>query len=210
MTPMEGRGLLRGGGLLLALALLRVGLSGLGQGEIFSSPSPDRLPTLIREAREAQGEKSQRASTLEVGETLDPNRAGAQDLDRLPGVGRSVAEAIVSYREEEGGFTRAEDLLEVVGIGPATLARIQPFLDLSAGLPRVLRPQRKPPSLLDLNRAGAEELQTLPGIGPALAQRILDSRAREGPFRRPEDLLRVRGIGPATLKRFRALIQVGR
>jgi competence protein ComEA len=64
--------------------------------------------------------------------------------------------------------------------------------------------------LLDLNRAGIEELQELPGIGPALAERILESRSRDGRFRVPEDLLRVRGIGPATLDRLRPLIRVGR
>ncbi len=63
---------------------------------------------------------------------------------------------------------------------------------------------------VDPNRAGEAELQTLPGIGPALARRILESRRKEGPFRGPEDLLRVRGIGPATLERIRARVRVGR
>lgn len=207
---MEGRSLLRGGGLLLALALLRVGLPGLRQREIFLPPAADELPSLIQEAREAQSEKASQAQALGPGEMLDPNRARAQDLARLPGIGISVAQAIVGYREAEGAFSRTEDLLEVPGVGPATLARIRPFLDLSDGSPPELRRIRESNRLLDMNRAGVEELQTLPGIGPALAQRIVESRTRDGPFQRPEDLLRVKGIGPATLNRFRALIQVGR
>jgi len=42
-----------------------------------------------------------------------------------------------------------------------------------------------------------------------LAARILESRARDGPFLNPEDLLRVRGIGPATLERIRDLVTAG-
>lgn len=56
---------------------------------------------------------------------------------------------------------------------------------------------------LDMNAADSSEWRLLPGIGPSLAQRIIDSRRREGPFRGPEDLRRVRGIGPKTLDRIR-------
>jgi len=61
---------------------------------------------------------------------------------------------------------------------------------------------------LDLNGATLTELDGLPGIGPALAQRILDERARVGGFRRVDDLLDVRGIGEKTLSRFRAYVYV--
>jgi competence protein ComEA len=54
---------------------------------------------------------------------------------------------------------------------------------------------------VDLNRADLHTLQTIPGVGPALARRITDSRMREGPFRSAADLERVPGIGPATAAR---------
>ena len=53
--------------------------------------------------------------------------------------------------------------------------------------------------LVDVNTAGLDELMTLPGIGPARAQAILDDRAENGPFQRPEDLIRVKGIGEGIL-----------
>jgi competence protein ComEA len=52
-----------------------------------------------------------------------------------------------------------------------------------------------------LNRAGLADLMRLPGVGPKRAEAILALRERLGSFRRPTDLLRVRGIGPATLQK---------
>lgn len=54
---------------------------------------------------------------------------------------------------------------------------------------------------LDLNRATTEELETLPGIGPKTAARIVEDRQKRGRFRKPADLTRVKGIGPKTLAR---------
>ncbi len=52
-----------------------------------------------------------------------------------------------------------------------------------------------------LNRAGAEELQRLPGVGARRAAAILELRARLGRFRRADELLRIKGIGPRMLER---------
>lgn len=60
-----------------------------------------------------------------------------------------------------------------------------------------------PADRLDLDRATAVELDRLPGIGPVLARRIVEHRARHGPFRSPEELLAVPGIGPRLLERMR-------
>jgi comEA protein len=48
---------------------------------------------------------------------------------------------------------------------------------------------------VDLNKAGIAELDTLPGVGPAIAQRIIDFRTKNGAFKRAEDLMNVSGIG---------------
>jgi len=66
----------------------------------------------------------------------------------------------------------------------------------------------RPARALDLNRAGAAELDALPGVGPVLAARILEQRRRYGPFRRVEDLRAVRGVGPRLLARLRPLVTV--
>jgi competence ComEA-like helix-hairpin-helix protein len=63
------------------------------------------------------------------------------------------------------------------------------------------------PSRIDLDHATARDLEKLPGIGPALAARIVADRADHGPFRTPGVLLRVRGIGPRTLDRIRPYLE---
>lgn len=61
---------------------------------------------------------------------------------------------------------------------------------------------------VNLNTASAAELETLPGIGPALAERIVDHRTANGPFVSVEDLDDVSGIGAATLEELRPLVTV--
>jgi competence ComEA-like helix-hairpin-helix protein len=65
-----------------------------------------------------------------------------------------------------------------------------------------IRKERLAP--IEINTATTEELRQLDGIGPALAARIAEFRGKNGPFRRMEDLLLVKGIGPATLSRIKS------
>ena len=57
---------------------------------------------------------------------------------------------------------------------------------------------------VNLNQASSQELQALPGIGPAIAQRIVDYRTKFGKFERLEDVANVQGIGHAKFERLRS------
>ena len=61
---------------------------------------------------------------------------------------------------------------------------------------------------VDLNRATVVELETLPGVGPAIARAIVDDRDRHGPFATVDELDRVPGVGPAKLEALRDLVAV--
>jgi competence ComEA-like helix-hairpin-helix protein len=61
---------------------------------------------------------------------------------------------------------------------------------------------------ININQATLSELQTLPGVGPTLAQRILDYRKKNPPFRKVEELLIIRGISRDKLERMRSRISV--
>lgn len=87
---------------------------------------------------------------LLLGHRLDLNRARAEDLEALPGVGPKTAAAILAEREARGGFSAVEDLLKVRGIGPKTLERLRPIVSVgdSGGAARPLyRPAVRSPRL---------------------------------------------------------------
>jgi competence protein ComEA len=88
-------------------------------------------------------------------------------------------------------------------------AGIEPDADLShieLYIPR--EGEEQSPQKIDINRAEPWLLEALPGIGEVLAQRIVDYRSENGPFRRIEDLLKVSGIGPATFEKIKDFITV--
>ena len=62
---------------------------------------------------------------------------------------------------------------------------------------------------IDLNRADAQQLQQIAGIGPVLSEAIVAWREENGPFRRTEDLLQVPGIGEKTLEAIRDELVIG-
>lgn len=66
-----------------------------------------------------------------------------------------------------------------------------------------------PAGPVDINRATAEQFESLPGIGPATAAAIIDDRSTNGPFATVDELDRVSGIGPATLARLRDRVTTG-
>ncbi len=61
---------------------------------------------------------------------------------------------------------------------------------------------------IDLNTATLSQLDSLPGIGPVIAERILELREKSGPYKRIEDLMNIRGIGEKKFLKLKDLITV--
>lgn len=223
MTDRERKSMTRAGLLLAGAALIR----------FLAAPPPAEAPlagrdsiadSLVAAGDSAIADKERRSRPFEPGETIDPNVAGEEELDRLPGVGAAKAARIVMDREENGPFGSVEDLARVAGIGPGSIERLRPFLWVAAGARGSFRPSRRARAVaapdaaapdaalsgaaVNLNRATASELRQLPGIGPVTADRIVAYREQHGPFRTPEDLIEVSGIGPRTLERLAPLVTV--
>jgi competence protein ComEA len=202
---------------LLAVALCLLGWQSFGVGRLATKPTTlEPGATAFR---------------------VDLNHADHAHLLQLPGVGEALAGRIEDYRQSYGGFRSVDDLVKVGGIGPATLERLRPFVyaqvdeseddeDAAPASPRIgfadrrndVKPgpskapiSKKAKALagpLDLNRATAEELQRLPGVGLKMSARIIAAR-EEKPFRTVDDLRRVSGIGAKTLEHLRPWIVVG-
>ncbi|MEW6245983.1 MAG: helix-hairpin-helix domain-containing protein [Nitrospirota bacterium] len=111
-----------------------------------------------------------------------------------PGVADKPVEAVEHHQAQETNVTRRA---AAPGPSRADKEEIRPSL-----------PVAKPNSRLDLNRATAEELQRLPGIGEVLAKRVVEARTSRGSFSTIEELLEVKGIGEKKLERLRPLIMV--
>jgi competence protein ComEA len=130
---------------------------------------------------------------------------------RKPGVVTLAAGArVVDAIDAAGGARRSADLSTV------NLAR--PLVDgeqVRVGLPPAVSQQPTLPeaepagsAVVDLNAAGITDLQTLPGIGPVLAERIVSYRDQSGPFRSVDQLREVSGIGPTMMADLRDLVRV--
>ena len=127
-----------------------------------------------------------------AGPPLDLNKATAEQLGELPGLGPTKAAAIVQWRTDHGAFTSVEGLLDVPHIGPGTVENLRRRV--------VVRPadaegRGRSSTVVDINQAPAERLVTLPGVGPAEAAAIIEGR----PWESCRALERLPGIGPASL-----------
>lgn len=157
---------------------------------------------------------------------VELNRASSGELQQLPGVGPKTADAIRNRRETIGDFQHPSNVTSVKGIGNAKRAKLEPWIDVEASceesetvdsfpsqprgvadnVPSKTKPLPVQP--LDINTATAEELRTLPGIGPIISQRIVVERSKQS-FAQIDDLRRVSGIGPKTLEKVRPHVTIG-
>ena len=226
MTDREKKSMTWAGALLLGAAAFRFLVVAPAPAEPPLGDRPSIADSLLVAGDAAVEEKERRSRPFQPGETIDPNVAGDEELDRLPGVGPARALQIVQNREENGPFSTVEDLVRVPGIGPASVERMRPFLRLGPAAARSVEAgARRGPArsavaapggapggggLVDINRATAAELQAIPGIGPVIAERIVAYRNENGPFRQVDELTQVAGVGEKTLARIAPLVTARR
>lgn len=221
---------------------------------------------------------------------ININTADATALQQLRGIGAAYAQRIIGYRQQNGLFQTANELLKIKGIGEKRLQKIRPFITLGVeavappfsskndALPRqkveteektdakiqvkykrkgedknqaevkikgdeklefnpeaevkdrvqykdeiddesktkiddkkrgeVENKPEKAPFTINVNKADAETLQSLSGIGPAYARRIVEYRQLNGPFETKEQLLDIKGIGEKRLAKIKPFIKL--
>lgn len=83
------------------------------------------LPAASEAILTGGNDPAQTALELLPGALIDINAAAAEELKLLPGIGDSLAKAIVSYREENGAFESLEQLMDVPGIGESRFAAVK-------------------------------------------------------------------------------------
>lgn len=132
---------------------------------------------------------------------------------RTPGVYQLPRGAIVQDALAAAGGPAAEANLSAINLAAGLSDSQQVYVPFVGETPEVVdlpgsTSAQTAAGRVSLNTATAPELERLPGIGPSLAQAIVEFRESHGPFAQPEDLLEVPGIGPAKLAQIKDLIVV--
>lgn len=145
--------------------------------------------------------------------------ATEEELMTLPGINRQTAKNIVEYRQQIGKFNHVEDLALVSGVGATKLEGLRMELCVSKpksrsnksnsplGSVNGIEPKSaykaKPHKRVNVNTSNVFQLTKVKGIGLITAQYVVAYRDKKGPFRSLDDLLKVKGIGPAILSMVR-------
>ncbi len=137
---------------------------------------------------------------------VDINTAGVEELITLPGIGPGLAQRIIADREANGPFRETEEITRVFGIGDTRYQALKDLITAGRGEAPVSR--GAPVDRINLNTATQSELETLPGIGPVMARRIIEYREQEGGFKKTEDLTLVHGIGAKTYESLKNRVTV--
>ena len=106
---------------------------------------------------------------------FNPNTVSLEDLMRL-GFTEKQARSILNYREKGGRFRRPSDFAKSFVVADSVFDRLEPYIDI----PRI-----------DINKADSTAFETLPGIGPYFASKMVSYRASLGGYSHPEQLLEI-------------------
>ena len=124
MASSELRSIGQAAAVIVFASVVRAASTGSWRTAEAGSAEASSAAELLEASRAMADTAELRAEPLAPGERIDPNTASAVELDRLPGIGPSLASRIVSTREE-GAFRDLADLARVPGIGPKALDRLE-------------------------------------------------------------------------------------
>ena len=104
-------------------------------------------------------------------------------------------------------FSRSQIVTAFMLVFVLVCASAAPVAAAPAAAPKASASEARP---IDLNTADSAALETIPGIGKSLSQRILKFREKNGPFQSVDDLLKVQGVGEKSIQKLRPYLTVSK
>ncbi len=156
---------------------------------------------------------------------IDLNHSDVEQLNGLPNVGASTAQAIVDYRTAHGCFRDVDELQNVKGFGGSKFDVVKDHIrvdvkgcvfkdgggessDKPSGRKKSKRGGAADGKPVDINTADEDELDALPGIGKAMARKIIQYREDNGRFSSIDEITNVPGVKESTFEKFKDYITV--
>lgn len=176
--------------------------SSMGQGAVFLERSP--------EAQEELAHAEAATPELQLVIVHVDGAVAVPGVYRLEGADVRVQDVV----DAAGGLTEDADTSTVNLAAPlpdGSKVHIPTAGEAQQAVPAGVTQTSGPDAtsgLVNINTATEEELQALPGVGPATAAAIVEDRERNGPFASPEDIMRVSGIGEKKYQKMQAMICV--
>ncbi len=150
---------------------------------------------------------------------FDPNLATFEELLTL-GFNKKTANTLINYRQKGGKFFSKQDLQKIYGISDVLYAELEPFIRITEKAPSQQREtkdelkQKLPstyfpssPKTIDINKATSKEWQTLKGIGPAYAKRIINFREKLGGFYSTDQIGSTYGLPDSTFQKIKPFLK---
>ncbi|WP_028786890.1 ComEA family DNA-binding protein [Terrimonas ferruginea] len=143
---------------------------------------------------------------------FDPNTLDSAGWLKL-GLREKTVRTLMRFRARGGRFRSPEDIDRIYGLSPADAARIRPYVSIAqAAPPSPLTGKKsyKPVQLsVDINAADSALFESLPGIGPRLAARIISFREKLGGFCRIEQIAETYGLPDSVFRRILPQLRIG-
>ena len=130
---------------------------------------------------------------------IDLNKATEEQLKQVSGIGEALSKRIISYREKLNGFTSDIQLYEVYGLSPDVAQRVLNLFTVKTS---------KPISKINLNKASASDIATIPGISFELAKKIWEFRRLHEKVNSLQELEKIEGISPRKLQLIQLYLSV--
>ncbi len=147
---------------------------------------------------------------------FDPNTASLETLLKL-GFRENQAKTLINYRKKGGRFHTKADLKKIYGIGDALFDRLEPHVQIQTQEQSTEKPWTSSttlksmmpvlPAPIDINQAAEDQWQTLRGIGPAYAKRIIGYREKLGGFNSIDQVATTYGLPDSTFREIKPFLK---